>query len=112
MMTLDEYQKSALETYIGPLGRGRFIYGTMKLAGEAGEFNEKVGKIIRKRDLGFELTPEERAALAAELGDILWYVAMVADYLGYSLQDIAVANQVKLASRQARGVLEGSGDNR
>jgi hypothetical protein len=43
---------------------------------------------------------------------VLWYVAVLADYLDLSLDDIATANLAKLASRQDRGVLGGSGDNR
>jgi hypothetical protein len=39
-------------------------------------------------------------------------VAVLADYLDLSLEDIAAANLAKLASRQGRGVLRGSGDNR
>jgi hypothetical protein len=43
---------------------------------------------------------------------VLWYVAVLADYLDLSLDDIATTNLAKLASRQDRGVLKGSGDNR
>jgi hypothetical protein len=43
---------------------------------------------------------------------VLWYVAVLADYLELSLDDIATANLTKLASRMDRGVLGGSGDNR
>jgi hypothetical protein len=43
---------------------------------------------------------------------VLWYVAVLADYLDLSLDDIAAANLAKLASRHGRGVLGGSGDNR
>jgi hypothetical protein len=43
---------------------------------------------------------------------VLWYVAVLADYLDLSLDDIAAANLAKLAGRQSRGVLGGSGDNR
>jgi len=50
--------------------------------------------------------------VAKELGDVLWYVAMSAWEIGYSLEDIAVLNTEKLESRKKRGVINGSGDNR
>ena len=43
---------------------------------------------------------------------MLWYLAVLADYLDLSLDDIATGNLAKLASRQSRGLLGGSGDNR
>ena len=50
--------------------------------------------------------------LKKELGDVMWYVAVLADHFSLSLDDIAEHNISKLADRQARGVLSGSGDNR
>ena len=47
-----------------------------------------------------------------ELGDVLWYVADIAHYLGATLNDVADMNIEKLASRQDRGVIQGNGDNR
>jgi hypothetical protein len=43
---------------------------------------------------------------------VLWYVAQVASELGLDLEEIAQQNLDKLLSRQQRGVLSGSGDNR
>lgn len=43
---------------------------------------------------------------------MLWYVAGLADTLGYKLSDVAGGNVDKLSSRKERGVLKGSGDNR
>ena len=47
-----------------------------------------------------------------ELGDVLWYLANLANDLGYSLSEIAENNIEKLESRKERGVIQGSGDNR
>jgi NTP pyrophosphatase (non-canonical NTP hydrolase) len=53
-----------------------------------------------------------KADIAKELGDVLWYVATLADFLGFQLEDIARDNVKKLSDRQQRNVLFGSGDNR
>jgi NTP pyrophosphatase (non-canonical NTP hydrolase) len=58
------------------------------------------------------LTDERRAALAAELGDVLWYVAQLATEAGLDLDEIAEDNLAKLLSRKQRNVLQGSGDTR
>jgi NTP pyrophosphatase (non-canonical NTP hydrolase) len=64
------------------------------------------------RDDGGTLTDERRQAMSKELGDVLWYVAQIATELGLDLDEVAQANLEKLLSRQRRGVLSGSGDDR
>jgi NTP pyrophosphatase (non-canonical NTP hydrolase) len=86
------------------------IYPALKLAGEAGEFAEKLGKVLRD-DAG-RISPERKEALLKELGDVLWYVAAAARELGSSLPEVARLNLEKLTSRADRGVLGGSGDER
>ena len=82
------------------------IYPVLGLCGESGEIAEKVKKWLRgDKEL-------DRDALLSELGDPLWYLASLADDLGYTLQDIVDRNVEKLSSRKDRGVLKGSGDNR
>lgn len=56
------------------------------------------------------MTEDKCAEVAGELGDILWYAAMVAFEFGLSLQEIAAANLEKLRGRQQRGTLSGFGD--
>lgn len=51
-------------------------------------------------------------SLAYEIGDILWQTAGIAKALGFSLDEIAMMNLNKLASRKERGVIDGNGDNR
>jgi NTP pyrophosphatase (non-canonical NTP hydrolase) len=112
-MTLDEYQQGALRTARYPDG-ARVLYPTLKLAGEAGEVAEKLGKLMRDSGWapGTPLTPDQRDALAKELGDVLWYVAVLAHDLGMPLDAVAATNLDKLADRAARGVISGSGDER
>lgn len=112
-MTLDEYQVQARSTAIYP-EEARVLYPTLKLAGEAGEVAEKLGKLMRDEGLlpGDELDNDQREALAKEIGDVLWYVANLAADLGLSLEAIGRTNLDKLASRRDRGVLRGSGDER
>jgi NTP pyrophosphatase (non-canonical NTP hydrolase) len=109
-MELNNYQEMARSTAIYPDQGANLVYPALGLCGEAGEVAEKVKKIIRD-DAGV-ITDAKRDVIAAELGDVLWYVAQVAAELDYSLEDIASLNLEKLASRAQRGVLGGSGDSR
>ena len=109
-MELADYQQRSRATAVYPNAGGDLLYPTLGLCGEAGEVAEKVKKMLRD-DAGV-LTDERRAALAAELGDVLWYLAQVATEAGLTLDAIAADNLAKLASRSGRGALGGSGDDR
>lgn len=87
------------------------VYPALGLAGESGEIAEKVKKWIRDEG-GAVISNERKEAILLELGDPLWYIASLADDLGYTLQDVVSANISKLTSRKERGVLKGDGDNR
>jgi len=106
---LAEYQRLSRRTAEYPR-EAWLVYPALGLAGEAGEVTEHVKKSIR--DDGGAVLPERRVAMAKELGDVLWYVAQLATELDLDLDDIAQANLDKLRSRQERGVLTGSGDDR
>lgn len=80
---------------------------TLGLVGEAGEFAEKVKKKYRTTPL----VPEP-GTMGKELGDVLWYLARLADVYGFTMSQIMAMNVEKLESRRARGVLQGNGDNR
>jgi NTP pyrophosphatase (non-canonical NTP hydrolase) len=88
----------------------RVTYPALGLASEAGEVAGKVKKVLRDRDGSFG--PEQIAAIKDELGDVLWYVAVLAADLDLSLDAIAATNIAKLASRHERGALGGEGDRR
>jgi NTP pyrophosphatase (non-canonical NTP hydrolase) len=108
-MDLAEYQRLSRRTAEYPR-EAWLTYPALGLAGEAGEVAEHAKKAIRD-DAG-QVTDERRAAMAKELGDVLWYVSQLATELGLELDGIADTNLQKLLSRQRRGVLSGSGDDR
>ena len=106
-MTMNEYQSLALETAIYPLP---IIYPALGITGEAGEVAEKVKKVLR--DNNSQFTADKKLEIAKEIGDVLWYCATLSHDLGYTLEEIAEMNYTKLHSRQERGKIHGSGDNR
>jgi|TARA_R110000822_G_scaffold39108_1_gene107721 NTP pyrophosphatase (non-canonical NTP hydrolase) len=103
-MDFKEYQKKAVEFAIYPEAY-KVIYPTLGLCGEAGEVAEKVKKQVRDGNFN-------RHEVAKELGDVLWYLANLANDIGYNLSEVAVISIDKLQSRKDRNVISGSGDNR
>jgi len=108
-LSLDDYQNRARSTAIYPDSM-QVIYPVMELAGEVGEVADKVKKVYR--DHGGEFTPEAVEDLKAELGDVLWPLANLCADLDLGLEEVAIGNLEKLRSRQDRGALQGSGDQR
>lgn len=113
-MSMNQYQEFTQDTAMYPGANegtmDAILYTTLGLSGEAGEIPNKVKKILR--DDGGVLNEEKRLAILAEIGDVLWYAARLADELGARLGDIAEANVDKLSDRAERGVIQGSGDYR
>jgi NTP pyrophosphatase (non-canonical NTP hydrolase) len=109
-MNFSDYQQRAKGTAKYPIIGHGVIYPTLGLTNEAGEVAGKIKKIFRDRS--GVIGEMEREALKAELGDVLWYLAQVATELDLSLDEIAEANLEKLLDRQARGKIQGNGDNR
>jgi NTP pyrophosphatase (non-canonical NTP hydrolase) len=114
-MTLNEYQLRCADTAkypgCGTRSPDAITYTILGLAGETGEVADKWKKFLRG-DHGPVLPPEVRALIVKELGDVLWYAARVATELGVPLSDVAQGNLDKLADRNERGVIKGSGDLR
>ena len=84
-MHFNEYQGLALKTAIYPNIGSNIIYPTLGLAGEAGEVSELVKKMIR--DENGRMSPERKEKLKKELGDVLWYISIIAYEAGLSLDD-------------------------
>ncbi|MCL2677366.1 MAG: nucleoside triphosphate pyrophosphohydrolase family protein [Streptococcaceae bacterium] len=116
MKTLNDYQEEIVKFDVHGNRRDieaidlPFLDKVLGLSGEAGEVSDKVKKLIRDKD--GRLTSTDKENIAKELGDVLWYVATTARYIGIDLENIAKNNIEKLEDRKARGVIKGNGDNR
>ena len=110
-MDFKTYQSGAMKTAVYPnRGQGNWTYPALGLAGETGEICEKLKKAIRD-DAG-RVSDERKAAIAKELGDVMWYIAALCTELGLEMDAIAEGNLKKLAERQTANKLHGDGDNR
>jgi NTP pyrophosphatase (non-canonical NTP hydrolase) len=109
-ITAAEYQARACQTAIFPNHRAT-EYLTLGLTGEAGEIANKVKKFIRDGAAKDEYLAK-RIEIGYEIGDVLWYCAVLAEELEMNLGHIMEKNLEKLADRHKRGKISGSGDNR
>lgn len=107
LFTLNDYQKLASRTDNDkePLNMRLANYG-LGIGGESGE----VSDIIKKHVFhSHSLTRED---LAKELGDVLWYVAMIAKLADFTLEEIATINIDKLNKRYKNGFSKEASKNR
>ena len=123
-MTLNQYQDKAMKTCMP--SSENVAYMLLNLVGEMGEFASKIAKSIRKGEVAIghgvdnDLVPlipfdewmQKSEELKKEAGDILWQLSGLIFTMGWTLEDVAIGNLEKLASRKQRGVIDGDGDNR
>jgi len=97
-LSLNMYQKQAMRTAgIYDDTADKLINTVLGLSGETGEISDHIKKVV------FQGHPLDKTHLLDELGDVLWYIALGADALGYTLQDVAVYNVTKLQKRYPDG---------
>lgn len=86
------------------------LYLTVAMCGEAGEVADKVKKIYRDHEGIVDSVAKQE--IAAELGDVLWYLTAIAVKLRVPLWSIAKCNIDKVNRRINMETLHGSGDYR
>lgn len=97
-MSFNAYQQAALRTATIDLTDREFLmYLALGLNGEAGEVAEIIKKHIRD---GLPLT---KFSVCLELGDLMWYMAVLADKVGVTLEEVARLNVAKLQKRYPNG---------
>lgn len=93
-----DYQQLAMRTANKELSMEDQLLNTaLGLTGEAGEFADLIKKTR------FQGHPADREHLVKELGDILWYVALGCEALGYTFDDAMDINIAKLKARYPDG---------
>ncbi len=85
--------------------KNRLMENVLGLGEEAGEVLGKIKKLVRDKNYS-------KSEIIKELGDVLFYVTAIANYLGDNLQVVADMNMAKLKDRKKRNAIQGSGDNR
>lgn len=93
-----EYQKLAMRTASANRSKDiDLLIATLGLAGESGEVCDQIKKWAGH---GHTL---DREKLKEELGDLLWYIARIAEWHTFSLDDIMEENIAKLKRRYPEG---------
>lgn len=98
-MTPNEYQNLAMRTAAGMdySTEEPIVNCALGLTGESGEVADMIKKHI------FQGHGLDAHHFAKELGDVLWYIALGAHCIGYSMEDIMKMNIEKLSKRYPEG---------
>ena len=116
-MYMNDYQNAARKTAMGN-SLDHFVHGLTEEAGEVAGVMKRFHRGDEKYRVGenpgyfADLSPFAKEKLLDEIGDVLWYIAMIADELETPLEYVAQRNIDKLADRKNRNVITGTGDNR
>lgn len=89
--------RTGIDNYESIADIGGLFNGCLGLSGEVGEFNDMIKKwIFHEKPLDFEHAKKE-------LGDVLWYLAMICDSFGWDMNEIMQMNIDKLKARYPEG---------
>lgn len=97
-MELNEYQKLALRTANKTKTfQEQFMGGGLGISGESGEVADYIKKVFLHDH------PLNKDKVIKEIGDVLWYIAFLADLCETTLEEVAATNIEKLAERYPNG---------
>lgn len=85
---------------------GGIVNACMGLPGEVGELTDMIKKWMFH---GHDLSIDD---VKKEVGDCLWYIAMMCESFGFSMEEIAQKNINKLIERYPEGFSEHASQNR
>lgn len=84
----------------------QLLHGLIGVVTEAGELFDAFKKHV------FYGKPLDIVNVKEEIGDLMWYLAIILDYLGISLEEIMVQNNAKLRARYPEKFTEDKALNR
>lgn len=96
-MDANEYQRAALRTWNGEEDAIGLMYASGKLCAESGEVMQLIAKWVMHSKL------YTAADISDELGDVMWYVSIVAKMHDLRLGDVMAGNIDKLSKRHPDG---------
>lgn len=117
-MNGSEYQRKAMRTNNHEAGEkilasmqagnntGEILNASLGLSGEVGELNDLLKKWI------FHEKNIDREHIKKEIGDIMWYIALMAEAFGFELDSIMITNIEKLEARYPEGFDTARSNNR
>lgn len=100
----EAYDRSAIAARMAD--NTRLMHGAIGIATESGELLDAVKKSV------FYGKPLDAVNVKEELGDLMWYVAIICDQFGFSLEEIKQINIDKLRKRYPQKFTESSALNR
>ena len=78
----------------------QLLGAALGISGETGEVSDLIKKVIMQ---GKPFSDELKEKLIEEAGDILFYLTMLFDALGTTLEKVKEKNQIKLSKRYSSG---------
>ncbi len=96
-MDLNEYQKLCQKTAVKIRNKEKeLMTWGLGVSGEAGDVAGCIKKTIIHRD-------NQKEGIRENVGDTLWYLAMICNFFGWNLEDIMKENIKKLEKRHSKG---------
>ncbi|MFH1820788.1 MAG: nucleoside triphosphate pyrophosphohydrolase family protein [Candidatus Nealsonbacteria bacterium] len=95
--SLKEYQRLCQKTALKFKDKDKeiFTWG-LGLAGEAGDVAGCIKKTISHKN-------NQKQGIKENLGDVLWYAAMICNHFGWDLEDVLEGNIIKIQKRYPKG---------
>jgi NTP pyrophosphatase (non-canonical NTP hydrolase) len=99
-MDLNDYQKICQKTAVRFRNKEKeLMTWGLGVSGEAGDVAGCIKKTVSHGD-------NQKKGIRENVGDTLWYLAMICNYFGWNLEDVMKENVKKLTKRHPKGFFD------